>query len=181
MERLASMARPTFRSGRWHKARVSAKNLARHRKQALAAGEEWPLERPSKPLHINPLAGRKRILQRPEREAEIQARLARMPEIIEEYRQYLIQSKTDAYEKRELHVYFDADLVRLRLRLPPSPGGPNVSRPRLNCVVACTARWAERRRHQGAECEKDGGHGVPAVRPPHSFHPTPRSPLPAPR
>ena len=26
--------------------------------------------------------------------------------------QYLIKSKTDAYEKRELHVYFDAELVR---------------------------------------------------------------------
>ena len=112
MERLARLARPTYSGGRWHKARVSAKNLARHRKQALLAGEEWELERPRNPMHINPLAGRKRVLQRPERQAEIQARLDRMPEIIEEYRQYLIQSKTDAYDKRELHVYFDADQVR---------------------------------------------------------------------
>lgn len=116
MERLARLARPTYSGGRWHKARVSAKNLARHRKQALLVGEDWALERPRNPLHINPLAGRKRVLQRPERQAEIQARLDRMPAIIEEYRQYLIQSKTEAYDKRELHVYFDADQVRRSAR-----------------------------------------------------------------
>jgi hypothetical protein len=26
--------------------------------------------------------------------------------------QYLIESKTSAFEKRELHIYFDAELVR---------------------------------------------------------------------
>ena len=129
MERIAALARPTFSGGRWNKARISAKNVARHRKLALAAGEDCAaLERPSRPLHINPLAGRKRVMQRPERLAEIQARLDRMPEIIEEYRQYLIMSKTDAYEKRELHVYFDAELVT-GPRREASPPAATLRRP----------------------------------------------------
>jgi hypothetical protein len=142
---LAARTSPQFRNGRWQKPRISAKNLARMRRQALVAGEAWALERPVRQLPVNPVAGRRHILRRPDRHAEVQERLDRMPEIIEEYRQvsrvgapvqdstgrleglhsrllclwlqYLIKSKTSAYEKRELHVYFDAELVR-RLRRP---------------------------------------------------------------
>ena len=66
-EGVARAARPTFAGGRWHKARMSAKNVARHRKAAVAAGEEWGGERAGSPLHINPLAGRRRMMQRPDR------------------------------------------------------------------------------------------------------------------
>ena len=189
-EGVARAARPTFAGGRWHKARMSAKNVARHRKAAVAAGEEWGGERAGSPLHINPLAGRRRMMQRPDRcvrsrptlpqsrgrcsvraramtltavaclsqpggdsgEAGPDARNHRgvppgapqstagaapppspQPRLSDDGRvgrggavgrspknspplqrcvQYLIKSKTDAYEKRELHVYFDAELVR---------------------------------------------------------------------
>jgi len=62
--------------------------------------------------------------------------------------QYLIKSKTDAYEKRELHVYFDAELVRpsrcasMRALGPPSRDGCD------GCAARSTSIWQGAQREQ---------------------------------
>ena len=68
MHTISARMRPTFSGGRWHKPRVSARQAAMLRKQAVLGGQgaEWP-QAAAKPLHINPLAGRKQNLHRPDR------------------------------------------------------------------------------------------------------------------
>ena len=79
---IARLSMPQYVGGRWQKARISARNLARLRRAALVAGEEWPLDRPAQPLHINPVAGRRQALQRP---ARCVRRLVSGPPLFERY------------------------------------------------------------------------------------------------
>eukprot|EP00217_Crustomastix_stigmatica_P011399 CAMPEP_0183809774 /NCGR_PEP_ID=MMETSP0803_2-20130417/46086_1 /TAXON_ID=195967 /ORGANISM="Crustomastix stigmata, Strain CCMP3273" /LENGTH=150 /DNA_ID=CAMNT_0026054581 /DNA_START=151 /DNA_END=600 /DNA_ORIENTATION=+ len=74
--------------GTWHKAEVSPRIWANNRKRALAAGQEWPWEKPEpeKPMR-KPNKGHKRDRLSVASKAKIAAALELMPKKFEEWRE----------------------------------------------------------------------------------------------
>lgn len=80
--------RPTKRAnGRWRMADWSALRVARERRRTLLRGEEWPHVVPHKEVVKRvQFKGHKRDARKLERAAEIERCMARMPEMVAEYR-----------------------------------------------------------------------------------------------
>ncbi|KAL4422994.1 hypothetical protein ABPG77_005474 [Micractinium sp. CCAP 211/92] len=72
--------------GSWRKPAISAKNLARLRREALLAGEEWPYDKPAAEVQRRKPKGHKHDREKPLREAAIQKKLAEADKRIAEYR-----------------------------------------------------------------------------------------------
>ncbi|KAL4451957.1 hypothetical protein ABPG75_007619 [Micractinium tetrahymenae] len=72
--------------GVWHKPAISAKNLARLRREALLAGEEWAHDKPAAEVKRRKPKGHKHDREKPLREAAIQKKLAEADKRIADYR-----------------------------------------------------------------------------------------------
>uniref|UniRef100_A0A061R0U9 MRPL25 domain-containing protein n=1 Tax=Tetraselmis sp. GSL018 TaxID=582737 RepID=A0A061R0U9_9CHLO len=78
---------PTFVNGKWRKPAISAKNVARLRKEDLLAGKEWPYEKPrSDPPYKQP-KGHKRHKELEQRAKKVEEKLASMDDKIAQYRE----------------------------------------------------------------------------------------------
>ncbi|KAI3437914.1 hypothetical protein D9Q98_000359 [Chlorella vulgaris] len=73
-------------SGVWRKPAISAKNLARLRRETLLEGGEWPYEKPVVETKRRKPKGHKHDREKPQREAAIQKKLEVVDERIAEYR-----------------------------------------------------------------------------------------------
>ncbi|PSC70680.1 hypothetical protein C2E20_5883 [Micractinium conductrix] len=75
------------KGGAWIKPSISAKNVARLRREALVAGEEWTYDKPAaEPAKRRRPKGHKHDREKPLREAAIQAKLAEADKRIADYR-----------------------------------------------------------------------------------------------
>jgi hypothetical protein len=89
----ARAARPAaFRAskanGKWRAAKWSALDIARERRAIIGRGEQWLWDVPHKEVVKRvPFKGHKRSLERIERAEEVKRCMARMPAMIEAYRQ----------------------------------------------------------------------------------------------
>lgn len=74
-------------NGRWRRARMSARKVAEERKRVLSSGESWEWDVPHRIVEKKvAFKGHKRDAVRVEREERIKKCMARMPELIAEYK-----------------------------------------------------------------------------------------------
>lgn len=100
--------RPTKRpNGRWHMAKWSSLRVARERRRTLLRGEPWPHVVPHKEVVKRvPFKGHKRDARKLERAAEVERCMARMPEIVADYR--LARATARAEKRKAKHGLLDA-------------------------------------------------------------------------
>lgn len=72
--------------GVWNKPLISAKNLARLRREALGSGEEWTHDKPAAVVRRRKPKGHKHDREKPLREAAIQKKLLEADKRIADYR-----------------------------------------------------------------------------------------------
>lgn len=74
-------------NGNWHMPKMSAKAIARLRKQHIIAGKEWKWDVPHKLVEKRmPFKGHKRVLRAIQKKEEIARCMERMPKLIAAYR-----------------------------------------------------------------------------------------------
>ncbi len=79
--------KPQFVNGKWRKPKWSKRRIAWERKKVIQAGGVWPYDIPHKIVEKRILfKGRKRDLLRAEKQEHIRRCMAKMPELIQEYR-----------------------------------------------------------------------------------------------
>lgn len=82
-----AVMRPQKVNGNWHMPKMSARAIARRRKEYLQAGKEWPWDVPHKIVEKRvPFKGHKRDLRAVQKREEIARCMARMPALVEQYR-----------------------------------------------------------------------------------------------
>lgn len=83
-----AVMKPYKVNGHWRQARMSAKAIAKKRKQYITAGREWKWDIPHKIIEKKiPFKGKKRDLEKLEKQKEIERCMARMPTLIAEFRE----------------------------------------------------------------------------------------------
>eukprot|EP00457_Paulinella_chromatophora_P011577 gb/GEZN01011725.1/.p1 GENE.gb/GEZN01011725.1/~~gb/GEZN01011725.1/.p1 ORF type:complete len:299 (-),score=32.28 gb/GEZN01011725.1/:239-1036(-) len=96
----ADFRRQRLPSGKWVRSRLGAKEIANLRKQTLLHGLIWPWEAPISPRRPTIFKGRLRQIKQLEMHARIEANMARMPEMIAEYRKRIATYRqAKRYEK----------------------------------------------------------------------------------
>jgi len=96
-ERLPWEFRPREVNGKSEGPLISEETIQDMRRQTIQAGLEWPFEIPEKKIVVNiPFKGRLRERNAPERKAEIDETMKKMPQLIENYRKNRIKRKKTA-------------------------------------------------------------------------------------
>lgn len=109
--------KPQKVNGRWRNAAISAKNIARIRKEYLMSGREWKWDIPHKIVERRvPFKGKKRDLRREEKKVEIARCMDRMPKMIEEYRE---RERKRRRERRKVGL---DSIEKLMFDRAPKPG-----------------------------------------------------------
>lgn len=79
--------RPQKVNGNWNMPKMSARVIAAHRRKAMRETGHWPYEVPHKIVEKRvPFKGHLRHLRWEQKQAEIARCMARMPQLVEEYR-----------------------------------------------------------------------------------------------
>lgn len=79
--------RPQKVNGKWRMPKMGALAIARRRKQYIQQGKEWPWDIPHKIVEKRiPFKGHKRDLRAVEKLKEIERCMARMPQLVADYR-----------------------------------------------------------------------------------------------
>lgn len=88
-EALPPEMKPTkMASGKWRKAKWGALRIAREKRNTIMRGEEWKWDIPKKEVvKLVPFKGHKRHAIQAERRANVERCMARMPQLVAEYRE----------------------------------------------------------------------------------------------
>ncbi|KAL9954789.1 hypothetical protein ACROYT_G042366 [Oculina patagonica] len=87
--------------GKWHKPLYNARKLAKLRNEYIAKGYYWP-EKPmaDRGLDRTP-KGHKRVMLQEERRKKIEENMAKMPQIVEEYKKRMREKRAKQREEKE--------------------------------------------------------------------------------
>ncbi|KAI0566724.1 ribosomal protein mL59 [Gracilaria domingensis] len=89
-----AVMKPQKVNGKWHMPKMSARAIARLRKQHLREGREWKWDIPHKIVEKRvPFKGHLRELRYRQKQEEIARCMARMPKLIEDYRKRTAERK----------------------------------------------------------------------------------------
>lgn len=88
--------KPQFVNGKWQRPKWSRRRIAWERKKVIQAGGVWPYDIPHKIVEKKiPFKGHKKDQLRLEKQEHIRRCMAKMPELIEEYRSNRVKKKKD--------------------------------------------------------------------------------------
>lgn len=83
-----AVMKPQKVDGKWRKPKMSARDIARKRKECIMQGREWKWDIPHKIVEkAVPFKGKLRDLRRKEKLVEIERCMKRMPKLVAEYRE----------------------------------------------------------------------------------------------
>lgn len=86
--------RPQKVNGKWNMPKMSALAIARRRKQYLQSGREWPWDIPKKIVEKRvPFKGHLRELRHRDKKEEIARCMARMPQLVADYRKRVAERR----------------------------------------------------------------------------------------
>eukprot|EP00898_Chlorokybus_atmophyticus_P007539 jgi/Chlat1/7787/Chrsp66S07254 len=93
LQQLAKLIKPALVNGVWRKAAISARIVARMRREELLAGRDWPFEQPRKEMKTV-MKGHKCDREKAERVKRIEENMKNMPQILADWKKSKMAKKS---------------------------------------------------------------------------------------